>query len=140
MFGNGRLCHFAFATLLAAQGAALGENPGPVPGAPMPSSFPGPLWEVVTPVGGTVSVANAHLILNVPGGSNHDPLRPWNQAVRVLQRIGNYDFDISIKIDSPIDATAEGTSEGLMVLADDEDFLIFALTTDGSSVSLSART
>jgi len=106
----------------------------------MPSSFPGPLWEVVTPVGGTVSVANAHLILNVPGGSNHDPLRPWNQAVRVLQRIGNYDFDISIKIDSPIDATAEGTSEGLMVLADDEDFLIFALTTDGSSVSLSART
>src|SRR5277367_737658 len=105
------------------------------PGPPQASSFPGPLWEVVTPTGGTVSVANAHLTLNVPGGSNHDTLLPSNQAVRVVQPIGNDDFDVSIKIDSPIVATDAGTSQGLMVLIDDQDFITFALVTDGTNIS-----
>ncbi len=59
------------------------------PGQPLASSFPGPLWEVMTPIGGTVSVANAHLTINVPGGSNHDTLHPSNQAVCVVQPIDN---------------------------------------------------
>jgi hypothetical protein len=109
------------------------------PGPPLASSFPGPLWEVVTPKGGTVSVANAHLTLNVPGGSNHDTLLPSNEAVRVVQPIGNEDFDVSIKIDSPITAADAGTSQGLMVLADEKDFLTFGLVTDGTNISLTAN-
>ncbi len=128
----------SLAILLAAHCA--GSNPAAEPGAPLASSFPGPLWEVVTPRGGTVSVANAHLTLNVPGGSNHDALLPMNQAVRVVQPIGNDDFDVSIKIDSPIIATDAGTSRGLMVLADDQDFITFALVTDGTNISLTAHT
>jgi hypothetical protein len=108
-------------------------------GAPLSSSFPGPLWEVVAPQGGTASVANAHLTLNVPGGSNHDALVPSNQAVRVVQPIGNNDFDVSIKIDSPIVATDAGTSQGLMVLIDDRDFITFGLVTDGTNISLKAH-
>ena len=104
----------------------------------MASSFPGPLWEVDTPNGGSASVANAHLTLTVPGGSNHDALLPTNQAVRVVQPIGDQDFDVSIKIDSPVHASDEGTSQGLMVLAGDEDFLTFGLVTDGTNISLSA--
>jgi hypothetical protein len=127
------------ALLLAAQ-SAWALPPSADPGAPLASSFPGPLWEVVTPVGGTASVANAHLTLNVPGGSNHDALLPANQAVRVVQPIGNNDFDVSIKIDSPIVATDVGTSQGLMVLADDLDFITFALRTDGTNISLTAHT
>ncbi len=109
------------------------------PGVPMASSFPGPLWEVVTPNGGEASVANAHLTLTVPGGSNHDPLLPTNQAVRVVQPIGNEDFDVSIKIDSPVVAADANTSQGLMVLIDDRDFLTYALVTDGTNISLTAH-
>ena len=47
---------------------------------------------------------------------------------------------MAIKIDSPITATDPGTSRGLMVLADNQDFITFALTTDGTNISLTART
>ena len=106
----------------------------------MSSSFPGPLWEVVAPQGGTASVSNQHLFLNVPGGSNHDALHPSNQAVRVVQPIGDQSFDVSIKIDSPVVATDAGTSQGLMVLADDENFITFALVTNGTNLGLSVQT
>jgi hypothetical protein len=111
-----------------------------VPGVPLSSSFPGPLWEVVAPQGGTAAVSNQHLFLNVPGGSNHDALHPSNQAVRVVQPIGDQNFDVSIKIDSLIVATDVGTSQGLMVLADDKNFITFALGTNGTNLSLSVQT
>ncbi len=136
-------CLVVLASLLAvilAAHSAWASSPAPAQGAPLASSFPGPLWEVITPQGGTASVANAHLTLKVPGGSNHDPLLPSNQAVRVVQPIGNNDFDVSIKIDSPIVATDAGTSQGLMVLADDVDFITFAVVTDGTNISLTAHT
>ena len=127
--------------LVAAAQSASANGPLPgLPGAPLASSFPGPFWEVAAPRGGTASVSNQHLFLNVPGGSNHDALIPSNQAVRVVQPIGNQDFDVSIKIDSPIVATDQNTSRGLMVLADNENFITFALMTDGSHLGLSVHT
>ncbi len=127
--------------LVAAAPSAFAAGPVPaVPAAPLSSSFPGPLWEVVAPVGGTAAVSNQHLFLNVPGGSNHDTLHPSNQAVRVVQPIGDQSFDVSIKIDSPVVATDTGTSQGLMVLADDENFITFALVTNGTNLGLSVQT
>ncbi len=127
--------------MVAAVQSALAAGPVPAaPGAPLSSSFPGPLWEVVAPRVGRASVSNEHLFLNVPGGSNHDPLHPSNQAVRVVQPIGDQSFDVSIKIDSPVVATDAGTSQGLMVLADDEDFISFALVTNGTNLGLSVQT
>jgi Beta xylosidase C-terminal Concanavalin A-like domain len=128
----------AVVLVLAAQWAAaftLAVAQGP----PLASSFPGPLWEVMTPAGGTVSLANAHLTINVPGGSNHDTLLPSNQSVRVVQPIGSEAFDVSIKIDSPITAAATGTSQGLMAISDAKDFVTFGLTTDGTNISLIAK-
>jgi hypothetical protein len=127
--------------MLAAGQSAFAAGPVPaVPAAPLSSSFPGPLWDVVAPQGGTASVSNQHLFLNVPGGSNHDTLHPSNQAVRVVQPIGDETFDVSIKIDSPVVATDVGTSQGLMVLADDENFITFALVTNGTNLGLSVQT
>jgi hypothetical protein len=125
--------------MMLATHSASGGTAAAEPGAPVASSFPGPLWAVVAPNGGTASAENAHLTLTVPGGSNHDALLQSNQTVRVVQPIGNEDFDVSIKIDSPIVATAVGTSQGLMVLADDQNFIIFALGTDGTNISLTAH-
>ena len=105
-------------------------------GAPLSSSFPGPLWDVVAPMGGSASVANAHLTLSVPGGSNHDALRPSNQAVRVVQAINDSNFDVSIKIDSAVNAKDADTSQGLMVLADNQNYLTFAVATNGTNISL----
>jgi hypothetical protein len=134
---------FALTFVLAAQPASAATPFSADAKAPLSSSFPGPLWQVVAPKGGTASVSNAHLFLNVPGGSNHDAMlpsnqSPSNQAVRLVQPIGNVDFDVSIKIDSPLEAKDAGIHAGLMVLANDKNFLTFALGTDGTEVSLSA--
>ena len=108
-------------------------------GAPLSSSFPGPLWDVVAPVGGTAAVADAHLTLTVPGGSNHDTMRPSNEAVRVVQSINDSNFDVSIKIDSAISAHNADTSQGLMVSADSQNFLTFDVDTNGTNISLAVH-
>jgi hypothetical protein len=144
MYKNSPQCLFAIVcslAMVAAVQSAFAVGPVPaVPAAPLSSSFPGPLWEVVAPLGGTASVSNQHLFLNVPGGSNHDTLHQSNQAVRVVQPIGDESFDVAIKIDSPVLATDAGTSQGLMVLADDENFITFALVTNGTNLGLSVQT
>jgi Bacterial Ig-like domain (group 2) len=119
--------------------APPGSSP-PVPGSPLGDKFLGPLWKVFAPAGGSVFISNGHLFLSVPGGSNHDTLLPSNQAVRAVQAIGDTDFDVSIKVDSKLDATNADTSQGLMVLSDDENFITFALTSDGTNIGLVART
>jgi hypothetical protein len=143
MYGNRSqylLAIISSLAMVAAAQSASANNPLPAaPAAPLASSFPGPFWDIVAPNGGTAEVSNRHLFLNVPGGSNH-ALSPANQAVRVVQPIGNQGFDVSIKIDSLIVATDESTSRGLMVLADDQNFITFALMTNGTHLSLSVNT
>jgi Bacterial Ig-like domain (group 2)/Chitobiase/beta-hexosaminidase C-terminal domain len=109
------------------------------PGAALADTFRGPFWRLVTPVGGSASISNSHLFLGVPGGANHDSLLPSNQAVRVVQAIGRENFDVAIKIDSPLFATDGNTSQGLMILSENEDFITFALTTNGIKIGLNAR-
>jgi hypothetical protein len=131
------------ANLVSAQSALAIQVSGPVPaapGTPVRDDFLGPLWRSITPAGGSTSISNGHLFIGVPGGANHDPLLPSNQAVRVVQAIGNDNFDVFIKIDSPLVASDGGTSQGLMVLSDDKDFSTFALATDGTNIHLVVET
>jgi hypothetical protein len=124
-----------------AAGGAVAAGPIPAgPGSAQPDGFLGPFWRLVTPAGGSASISNSHLFIGVPGGADHDPLLPSNQAVRVVQAIGNQDFDVAIKIDSPLFAGDANTSQGLMVLSDNADFITFALVTDGTRIGLSAHT
>ncbi len=116
-------------------------SPAPTsPGAPIGDTFLGPFWKLVSPVGGTASVSNNHLFLNIPGGSNHDVLAPGNQSVRVMQTIGNYDFNVAVKIDSVLAAVNEGAKEGLMATSDNADYICFELAADGTNLHLSAET
>jgi hypothetical protein len=125
-----------------AQSGLTALTPGPAPGAPagpVADAFLGPFWMLVTPAGGSAAISNSHLFIGVPGGGNHDPVLPSNQAVRVVQAIGSADFDVAVKIDSPLVASDGDTSQGLMVLSGNGNFVTFALTTDGSRIGLSAR-
>jgi hypothetical protein len=47
--------------------------------------------------------------------------------VRVVQAIANEDFDVAVKIDSPLVATDGNTSQGVMVLSGNGNFIAFAL-------------
>jgi hypothetical protein len=117
-------------------------TPGPAPAAPagpVADAFLGPFWMLVTPAGGSAAISNSHLFIGVPGGENHDPLVPSNQAVRVVQAIGDEDFDVAVKIDSPLVASDGNTSQGVMVLSGNGNFITYALTTNGTSIGLSAR-
>jgi Bacterial Ig-like domain (group 2)/Beta xylosidase C-terminal Concanavalin A-like domain len=120
----------------------LGSTSGSVPtipGPPIGDQFLGPLWGAVTPNGGSASITDGHLVISVPGGSNHDTLGPSNDAARVVQPIGDTDFDVSIKIDSTIEASDAGTSRGLLALSDSDEFISFGLTSDGTNIGLAAR-
>jgi hypothetical protein len=131
----------ASAAALAGAPSIPAAGPAPIaPSAPLGDKYLGPLWKLVTSAGGSASISNAHLFIGVPGGSNHDAMLPSNQAVRVVQAIGDENLDVSIKIDSPVVATDASTSQGLMALADNEDFITFALTTDGTNIGLKAYT
>ena len=85
--------------------SSVSQSRGPVPkgpGLPKADSFAGPLWTLEAPAGGSASVSDGHLFVGVPGGGNHDPLSPHNDAVRVVQPIGDRNFTVSIKLDTPL--------------------------------------
>jgi hypothetical protein len=140
MRGKKSVCLCALVCLLAnLPSANAADEAAPVPkapGKPVSSSFLGPLWQLVAPAGGSASISDGHLFLGVPGGSNHDTLLPNNQAVRVVQPIGNKDFDVSIKIDSILVGTEANTSQGIIALSSNEEFVTFALATDGSTIGV----
>jgi Fn3 associated/Bacterial Ig-like domain (group 2) len=133
--------------------APLAPTPGPVaptagatagpapsgPGAALPDTFLGPFWHLMSPSGGSASISNAHLFLGVPGGANHDTLTGNNKAVRVVQAIGNQDFDVAIKIDMPLYAGDANTKQGLMVMSGNRGFLTFELETNGTKIGLGAE-
>ena len=113
-------------------------------GAPVSDEFTGTslntaVWQVSTPVGGSVSVSNGELVLTVPGGSNHDAAVPALDAVQVIQPISNANFDVAVKIDSTLLAAHPYYGQGLMVEGDAKDYIRFEVSA-GSTVNLGVTT
>jgi regulation of enolase protein 1 (concanavalin A-like superfamily) len=114
-------------------------------GAPVNDDFNGSslnpsLWTVLAPAGGSAAVSNGHLVITVPGGSNHDAFNPALDAVQVEQKISNANFDVNVKIDSTLAASAQYSGDGLMVEGDAHDYIRFELGASGSNVQLTAGT
>ena len=112
-------------------------------GAPVSDDFNGTslntaLWTAATPAGGTVSVSNGHLMLAVPGGSNHDAFSGGDNAVRIAQSIANADFDVAAKFDSAPASAYQG--EGILVSQDSGTYLRFEVYSDGSRLYALAAT
>jgi hypothetical protein len=113
-------------------------------GAPVSDEFTGTslntaVWQVRTPVGGSVAVNNGELVLTVPGGSNHDATVPALDAVQVVQPISNANFDVAVKIDSTLLAAHPYYGQGLMVEGDAKNYIRFEVSA-GSTVSLGVST
>src|SRR3984957_12540656 len=104
------------------------------------SSLNPSLWTVVAPAGGSAAVSNGHLVITVPGGSNHDAFTPALDAVQVEQKISNVNFDVNVKIDSTSAASGKYSGQGLLVEGDAHDYIRFEIRANGSSISLSANT
>ena len=128
----------------SAQGSASYTYSPVTSGAPVSDEFnAGSLntgvWQVSTPVGGSVAVSNGELVLTVPAGSNHDAAVPALDAVQVIQPISNTNFDVAVKIDSTLVGATKYYGQGLMVEGDAKDYIRFELGT-GGTVSLSGGT
>ncbi|MCU1260338.1 MAG: hypothetical protein JWO80_3223 [Bryobacterales bacterium] len=99
------------------------------------SSLNTSLWTFVNPAGGSYSLSGTHLLLSVPAGSIHDPTATGtDNAVRMMQTIGNVDFDVFVKLDSI--PAAQYSNEGILVEQDGNNFLRFELYSDGASTYL----
>jgi uncharacterized repeat protein (TIGR01451 family) len=120
-------------TSIASQGS-------PTPGAaPVSDDFTGAtmnsaVWTFVNPLGdASYSLTGSQLVLNVPGGANHDPADGGvNRSVRVVQTIGNGDFSVQAKFDSI--PTAQYQFEGMIVEQDASNYLRFQVGSTGSSL------
>ncbi len=95
------------------------------------------LWTSATPAGGSVTIGNGHVNLAVPGGSNHDAVVGGDNSVRILQRIGDTDFDVAAKFDSAPGQQYQG--EGILVQQDSGTYLRLEFSSDGSRTVLSAN-
>ncbi len=98
------------------------------------------LWTVEAPVGGSAAVSNGHLLITVPGGSNHDAVTPALDAVQVVQQISNANFDVNVKIDSTLAASGQYSGNGILVEGDAHDYIRFEISANGSRIALSANT
>jgi hypothetical protein len=121
--------------LLVWLGGSLVYAQAPVGDAFNESSLNTSLWIVKAPAGGTAALTGGQLLITVPGGSNHQAYTPLN-AVRVIQAVSNANFDVYVKINSQLTASAQDTFAGLLVGGDGSDWIYYYAYTDGTNVDL----
>ncbi|MDJ0768692.1 MAG: InlB B-repeat-containing protein [Ilumatobacter sp.] len=82
------------------------------------------LWSFVDPLGdGGVVVNGTQLELSVPGGVNHDVWTGGNMAPRVMQSVGDADFEVEAGFESAVTDTYE--MQGLIIEQAPGEFLRF---------------
>ena len=94
------------------------------------------LWLVRAPAGGTAALNNGELVITVPGGSNHEASSAGLNLVRVMQPVSNGNFDVALKIDSTLTASADQTYQGLLIGGDASDYIYYQVYSDGTNVDL----
>jgi hypothetical protein len=94
------------------------------------------LWGVRAPAGGSAALSNGELVITVPAGSNHQALSTGLNLVRVMQPVSNGNFDVALKIDSTLTASAQQTFQGLLIGGDATDYIYYQVYSDGTNVDL----
>ena len=97
----------------------------------------GSVWTFVDPVGdSSVSVNGTQLELSVPAGTAHDVWSGGNMAPRLMQPVGDSDFEVEVKFESSVTDSFE--MQGLIVQQDLDDFLRFDFYGDGGQTRVFA--
>jgi regulation of enolase protein 1 (concanavalin A-like superfamily) len=93
------------------------------------------VWQVVDLQGdSTVSfqgagTVDAHVLLSVPAGTEHDP-KPPNTTLRLMQPAADGDFEIEVKFES--EPTLRYQMQGLLVEQDGSNYIRLDFYSDGS--------
>ncbi len=97
------------------------------------------VWTFVNPLGNaTLSLNGAQVAIAVPGGSAHDIWTAGNFAPRIIQVAPNSDFEVEVKLDSPV--TQRFQIQGLVVQESPNRFIRYDVHHDGSQVRIFAAT
>jgi hypothetical protein len=116
---------------------------GPISDDFSASSLNQSLWSFVNPLNdATLSFNGFQAVLNIPGGSSHDP---WvtNTAVRLMQKVPNGDFEVEAKFDSILQYplfTSGSQAQGIIVEQDSSNFLRFDVDCRGQAPQLFSAT
>jgi len=124
-------------TLSGTGGTITGSGSGTTPPPPSTSTLNTSLWTFLNPAGGSYSLNGSDLFLTAPGGSNHDPsFGGSNNAVGIMQPIGNADFTVEVKFDSI--PTLQYQFEGVIVKQDAANYLRFQFGSTGGLLLVGA--
>ena len=109
------------------------------PGGPFVSddftsgSLDTPPWTFVDPKGDSAAVVLGDvLLISVPAGVEHPLLPSEKRAARVMQSVGNTDFEVEVKFNSA--PSQQYQEQGVIVDQDGNNYLAFEVYSDGSVV------
>ena len=95
------------------------------------------LWTPYDPLGDvTESMTGTQLSLAIPAGISHDPWTGSNRAPRVLQSATDGDFELEIKLDSPVSTSTQGA--GILIQSDISNYLRFDFFSEASKTRVFA--
>ena len=95
-----------------------------------------PRWSFIAPCCGFLETDGTDARLIVPGATDHDVSAAGNRSVRIMQAIGNVEFEVEVKFDSAV--TQPYQQQGILVEQDSRNFLRFDIQSDGSTPRLFA--
>ena len=93
-------------------------------------------WSFVAPCCGFVETDGTDARLIVPGWTDHDISEEGNRSVRILEEIGNGDFEVEVKFNSAV--TQQYQEQGILVEQDERNLLRFDIYSDGRTPRLFA--
>ena len=89
------------------------------------------LWSTENPLGdGNVTMIGYAATLNVPQGTTHDAWTSGNNAVRIMQPVGNSDFSVDVRFQSVPEIGNQ--DQGILVEQDSTHFVRFDVLFNGT--------
>ena len=74
-----------------------------------------PMWTFVNPLSdGSFKMTGSHVDITAPAGNTHDTWIPAATAPRIKQAVGNSEFQVVVKFESDLNATAAFKSQGIL--------------------------
>ncbi|MEK9139245.1 MAG: immunoglobulin domain-containing protein, partial [Bacteroidota bacterium] len=113
------------ATLTVTSGAPVSDNFNA-------GSLNTSLWTFTDPVGDAILTMTGNQVsMALPAGTSHDVWTGGNFSARIMQPVGNVDFEVEAKFDAALAAGFQ--IEGMIIQQDANNFLRFDFYHDGTS-------